>query len=128
MSGLVAGLGCRRGVAVEALCSVVAQALHRAGQQRRDLVLLAVPSFKQGADFAQVAERFAVPLVLVEDAALQAVQGACLTRSAAAQRAVGLGSIAEAAALAAAGPGARLLGPRIALDGATCAVARQAAP
>jgi len=126
MSALVAGLGCRKGVVVEALYGVVATALHHAGQQQRDLVLLAVPAFKQRSGFDLVAQRLGVPLALVEVEDLEAVQAACLTHSSVAQQAVGLGSVAEAVALAAAGPGARLLGPRIALDGATCALARRA--
>ena len=36
----------------------------------------------------------------------------------------GIGSVAEAAALAGAGPGASLIVPRVARDGVTCAVAR----
>lgn len=51
-----------------------------------------------------------------------------LTSSAASLDARGTGSVAEAAALAAAGPGARLLGPRVvSADGrATCALAEVA--
>lgn len=47
------------------------------------------------------------------------------TQSAASQRAYGVGSVAEAAALAAAGPNAKLLAPRVvSADGlATCALA-----
>ncbi len=46
-----------------------------------------------------------------------------LTRSAAAEARYGVPNVAEAAALAGAGPGGKLLGPRLASDGATCAVA-----
>jgi cobalt-precorrin 5A hydrolase len=46
-----------------------------------------------------------------------------LTRSAASQRIAGTLSVSELAALAAAGPGARLLGPRIAVGRVTCAIA-----
>ncbi|MEM8578193.1 MAG: cobalamin biosynthesis protein [Pseudomonadota bacterium] len=53
-----------------------------------------------------------------------------LTQSAASQAARGTGSVAEASALAAAGPGARLLGRRVisADRQATCALAIGAAP
>ncbi|HTI02212.1 MAG TPA: cobalamin biosynthesis protein, partial [Acidisoma sp.] len=54
---------------------------------------------------------------------LRGEQGRCLTRSARAQREVGLASVAEAAALAGAGPGGRLVLARIAADGVTCALA-----
>jgi cobalt-precorrin 5A hydrolase len=67
-----------------------------------------------------------VPLVYVDRPALAQAQQRCLTRSSVAERLTGFGAVAEAAALAAAGPGAQLLGPRIVLDGATCALARRA--
>ena len=46
-----------------------------------------------------------------------------VTRSAASVRALGVGSASEAAALAVAGEGARLLGPRLVVGRVTCAVA-----
>ena len=46
-----------------------------------------------------------------------------LTRSAASVAAAGVGSASEAAALAVAGPEARLLGPRLVVGRVTCAVA-----
>ena len=46
-----------------------------------------------------------------------------LSRSAASRAATGSGSASEAAALAAAGPAARLVGPRLALGPVTCAIA-----
>lgn len=126
MSALVAGLGCRKGVSVEALCGLVKMALHHAHQKQGDLVLLAVPAFKETANFALVGNHLGVPMVYVDQPALAAVQDRCLTQSSVTERITGLAAVAEAAALAAAGPGAQLLGPRIARDGATCAIARRA--
>ena len=59
-------------------------------------------------------------------AALNAQAERILTPSAPAQARFGAPNIAEAAALAGAGEGGRLLGPRLAADGATCAVALSA--
>ncbi len=56
-------------------------------------------------------------------AALEAQAERILTPSAAVQVRFGAPNIAEAAALAGAGAGGRLLGPRLKGDGATCAVA-----
>ena len=55
--------------------------------------------------------------------ALQAEANRILTPSAAARSRFGAPNIAEAAALAGAGEGGRLLAPRLAADGATCAIA-----
>jgi cobalt-precorrin 5A hydrolase len=64
-----------------------------------------------------------LPVVAVPDAAMQAQ--ATLTQSKRVVARKGVGSVAEAAALAAAGPGARLRGPRaVSADGtATAAIA-----
>jgi cobalt-precorrin 5A hydrolase len=69
------------------------------------------------------AEALGFELVFLSRAALAAVAPRLLTRSPAAQRRFGLDSVAEAAALAGAGPKATLLAPRLAADGATCAIA-----
>lgn len=77
---------------------------------------------------APVAEALSLPLITVATDELRAQT--TLTHSSAAQAAHGTGSVAEAAALAAAGPGAKLLGPRIVSPDrrATCALATQGSP
>jgi cobalt-precorrin 5A hydrolase len=69
------------------------------------------------------AEALGFELVFLSRAALAAAAPRLLTLSPAAQRRFGLDSVAEAAALAGGGPNARLLAPRLAADGATCAIA-----
>ena len=64
-----------------------------------------------------------VPLLIVEPAALADAQPRCVTRSACAERTLGVASVAEGCALAAAGEGARLVLARIASARATCALA-----
>jgi cobalt-precorrin 5A hydrolase len=62
------------------------------------------------------------PLILVEQADLARV-GNHATHSRRVAQLTGVGSVAEAAALAAAGPKARLLVPRIVVGDVTCALA-----
>jgi cobalt-precorrin 5A hydrolase len=62
-------------------------------------------------------------ILWVDRAALRGEQGRCVTRSARAQAEIGLSCVAEAAALHAAGAGSRLILPRIAGGGVTCALA-----
>lgn len=95
------------------------------------LACLATAADRAGdASLAEAARALGVPVRGADPAALAAADARCLTRSARVVRLRGIGSLAEAAALALADPGARLLGPRIASAGATCAlaVAGEAAP
>lgn len=118
---IVAGVGFRSGCPASEIVDLVRRAQALAG---RLADALAAPAFKSGEPgLRAAAEVLALPLVLVERAALDAVQPRCLTRSVAAQAAVGLASVAEACALAAAGTAGRLLSPRIASAKATCALA-----
>jgi cobalt-precorrin 5A hydrolase len=55
--------------------------------------------------------------------ALKARKGAAATHSPRVQAMFGVGSVAEAAALVGAGPGSRLLAPRVATPYAACALA-----
>jgi cobalt-precorrin 5A hydrolase len=123
---VVAGIGCRRGCDVAAILDAIARACAAAGR-RADA--LATPDFKAGEPgLVEAARRLGLTLRAVPRAALEAAQPGCVTRGEAALRATGLGSISEACALAAAGPGARLLAPRVAAGGATCALATAELP
>lgn len=118
---VIAGLGFRRGVLAEEIAALVREACRRSG---RAASILAAPAFKRDDNgLAQAAESLGLRLVSIEADALAAAQAGCPTSSERTQRAVGFGSVAEAAALAAAGPGARLLLPRIASARVTCALA-----
>ena len=112
---IVAGVGFRASCTAEELAALVRTAGHA--------TVLAAPARKHGAPALAASVLLGLPLVLVEDGELAAVQHACPTRSAVAARATGHASVAEACALAAAGRRARLVLPRIASAAATCAVA-----
>jgi len=95
-----------------------------AGSAGRSPSVLAAPAFKQGEAGVHEAARLpGVPLLFIGTEALASVQADCVTRSAAAAVTVGVASVAEGSALAACGPGGRLLVQRIARGGATCALA-----
>lgn len=112
---IVAGFGFRAKATVESLASAFA----RAGGQA-DLLATAADKAE-----TELFRRFAAarPVAAVAPDAIRAQQ--TRTYSSASHAARGTGSLAEAAALAAAGPGARLIGARvISEDGrATCALA-----
>ena len=121
---IVAGVGCRRGTASEDVLATITEALAAAGRAGTAPALLATnaaKSLEPGLHAAAAA--LGVTLEVPTDAALQSAAPHCLTCSDASLAATGLPSLAEAAALAAAGPGAILLGPRLAARGVTCALA-----
>lgn len=118
---IVAGIGCKTGVSAEAVVALLLAAGEE-GPGAPDL--LAVPEFRRDeAGIAQAAESLGLPILWIDRTALKGEQGRCLTRSPRAEREVGLASVAEAAALAGAGPGSRLVLARIAAQGVTCALA-----
>jgi cobalt-precorrin 5A hydrolase len=118
---MIAGIGCRRGCPAEDIVALVRQAEAACGGV---VTALAAPAAKAGEPgLSAAAKALGVPLRLVEQAALVAAQAQCVTRSACAERTLGVASVAEGCALAAAGAGARLLLPRIAAKRATCALA-----
>lgn len=117
---IAAGFGFRRAVCVESLSDV----FERARGQAQVSVLATAHDKAQTAAFVRFAGGLSLPVQPIDAEGLSRQE--TLTRSDAALATHGTGSVAEAAALAAAGPGARLIGPRIVSeDGmATCALAR----
>lgn len=116
---IAAGFGFRRGATVESL----ADALDRAGGAGTADLLATARDKASAPAFQALARRLGLPVRGV-DAGVLAAQHTP-TRSAASLAARRTGSLAEAAALAAAGPGARLAAPRALSDDgmATCALA-----
>ena len=126
---LLVGVGCTRGAPAEALASAATAILHAAGLAPEAVRLVATARRKiDEPALRQWAEALGVPLMCFDDAALAAQNVA--TPSARVQQAIGLVSVAEAAALAAAERTELLLTRRsAALPGGhhlTLAVAREA--
>ena len=120
---IIAGVGCRKGAQPGEIKAVVLAALERAGLALSELRLIATTDAKsreRGIELAASAMR--VPLVLVTRADLMTASTRAATRSERVRALVGVPSVAEAAALAAGGPAARLIAPRIVVGPATCAL------
>ncbi|WP_305670451.1 cobalamin biosynthesis protein [Falsiroseomonas sp.] len=122
---MVAGLGCRRGARAEDVTAAVALALQTAGRAPAELARLATSASKaEEPGLRAAAASLGLQLDAVPRPALLAAAHGCLSHSARVLAETGVPSLAEAAALASAGPGARLLGPRISVARAvTCALA-----
>ena len=121
---ICAGFGARKGVSPEAVLAALDAALaaHDIARDRLD-ALATVPQKRNEPGLTDAAKALGLPLSIADENALQAAATHCLTRSDHALSATGLPSASEAAALAVCGPAGQLLGPRLTLDGVTCAIA-----
>lgn len=115
-----AGIGCRRGASADAVLAAIRAACAAAGVAGVD-ALAVVPAKAEEAGVRAAAAMLGVPVLV---GAVAAGDARLLSHSAASLAASGTPSASEAAALAAAGVGARLIGPRLALGPVTCALAR----
>jgi cobalt-precorrin 5A hydrolase len=123
-SGFVAiGVGYRAGVSGEAIAALVRRALAEFGAPEGERRLFTLAAKAEEAGLVEAARLIGAKLTPLPLAALAAEAERILTSSPVVQLRFGVPSIAEAAALAGAGAGGKLLGPRLAADGATCAVA-----
>jgi cobalt-precorrin 5A hydrolase len=122
---IVAGIGCRRGAGAADIEAVVRAALAGAGIAAGDLQAIATGGAKAAeAGIAAAAAKLGLRIVLIPDAELKAAGARVTTRSDRVLALTGVPSLAEAAALAAAGPSSRLIASRLVVGAATCALAR----
>jgi cobalt-precorrin 5A hydrolase len=122
---IVAGIGCRRGVSsaeVQAAIEAASAADACIGRRPDLLAAPAVKKMEQGIHAA--AATLGLRLMWISQTALEAANARTLTNSARSMAAMNVHSVAEASALAAAGPNARLLVERLALGPVTCALAQ----
>jgi cobalt-precorrin 5A hydrolase len=121
---IVAGIGCRRGVRAADIEAAIMAAFAQSGVAASELCLIATSAAKgDEPGIAAAASAIGVPLVLIPQRDLAAAGMRTTTRSGRVIALAGVPSVAEAAALAAGGPAARLILPRIAVGAATCALA-----
>lgn len=124
----VAGFGFRAAADAQALADALAAAGALAPGGSAGITALATAADKAAAPaFTALAARLGLPALAVPLAAIAAAPAAASPRAPARY---GGRSLAEAAALAAAGPGARLVGPRATSPcrRATCAIAEGGPP
>jgi cobalt-precorrin 5A hydrolase len=115
------GVGCRKGCSAGTIEALVRQAL--AGMSDAPLGLFTLVDKRGEPGLAKAAARLELSLIYLTREALRDREGDVRTRSARVESLFGVPSVAEAAALAGAGPGSVLILPRIAEGGATCAIA-----
>jgi cobalt-precorrin 5A hydrolase len=122
---LAIGIGCKSGVSAEAVIALVEKAC---GQIDGLATALYTTEEKRAEPaLGEAARRLDLPLVHLSRTALKAMAPHAVTQSPRVLALFGVPSVAETAALAGAGPGSRLVLPRIAAGGVTCAIALCAA-
>lgn len=126
---IVAGLGFRRGVAPEEIMEMVERALGQAALGRKELSFLATAASRAAEPgLLTAAGLLGLKIEAVPGDRLVAAEPRVVTRSQRVRALHGVGSVAESAALSAAGPQSRLLVQRISNGRATCAIATGAGP
>ena len=121
---IVAGIGCRKGASAQDIGTALDTALERAGRPLAKLDLMATTASKREEEgIAAAASARGLKLVFVEQADLEIASARGATWSRRVLALAGVPSVAEAAALAACGPKARLILPRIVMGPVTCALA-----
>jgi len=118
------GVGARKGFDAQELVTLVRAIAARLGVDWREATLAALETHEDKESFARAAKLLHMHIAFVPLAALQRRNADVLTRSERVMATFGLGSLAEALALAAAGDGSRLLAPRVAAKNLTCAIAK----
>jgi cobalt-precorrin 5A hydrolase len=121
---IVAGIGCRKGASAAEIEAAIETALERAGRPLAKIDLLATAMTKRKEEgIAAAAAARGLPLIFVAQPELEIASARGATWSARVLALAGVPSVAEAAALAAAGSKARLILPRIVHGPVTCALA-----
>ena len=121
---IVAGIGCKAGASAKEIDAAIGAALTRAGLEGSALGLIATsPAKAAEPGIAAAATERGLKLAVVTQADLESAGAQTITRSERVLAVAAVPSVSEAAALAAAGAGARLIAPRVAVGPATCALA-----
>ena len=118
-----AGIGARRGVSARDIIDLVRRVVEQHKAPLSRVTLCTLESKAEEAGLHEAARELGVEIMFLPLQALRARKGAAATHSPRVQAMFGVGSVAEAAALVGAGPGSRLVAPRVATPYAACALA-----
>jgi len=118
------GVGCRKSCTRADIVALVRSTLAACAMPSNEQRLFTIADKQGDPELTAAAALLELDLVFLSRDALAATAPRLLTHSPAARRRFGLPSVAEAAALAGAGAGARLVVPRQSKDGVTCAIAK----
>jgi cobalt-precorrin 5A hydrolase len=122
---IIAGIGLSSGCTAAEILTLLDQACLAHGVSRDEIGMVAtLPERVALPALSDAAAAIGAAIVAPPASRMKAVSDRCLTRSERIENRFGLPSVSEAAALAAAHDGAKLLGPRLASLRATIALVR----
>jgi cobalt-precorrin 5A hydrolase len=122
------GIGCKRGCSSEVIVALVERAIAAASCAGAPTALFTHEAKKSEAGLVSAAKALGLPLVFLEGQVLRQASLRAATNSPRVMAMFGLPSIAEAAALAGAGPSSILLVARMSDGRASCAIAGKKEP
>jgi cobalt-precorrin 5A hydrolase len=117
------GIGCRAGASAANIAALVQRTLSHAQLDGAGAHLFSIDTKRDEIGLIKAARLLAMPIAFLSRDALAARASDAVTRSDRIAALHHLPSIAETAALAGAGPGSRLVLPRVSDGAVTCAVA-----
>ncbi len=123
MDTVAIGIGCRKDASAELIVALAREALARLPRPPASARLYSSARKAGEAGLRQAAVALGCEIAFLDDADLLAASDRVVTRSAKSREITGLDSLAEAAALAGAGPGAKIVVPRLTSAEAACAIA-----
>ncbi len=118
------GIGARKDVDARELAALVREVAARRGVDLQAATLATLETRENECGVRSAAQLLGIGVVFLPPEILRARDKDVLTHSARVEQMFGVGSVAEALALAAAGAGSILLAPRVATTRLTCAIAR----
>ena len=122
-SGIVAGIGCKKGKDSEEILSLLQESISKAGLDMKELKALATIDIKEEEPgLIQLSRMLSIPLITFDREILSNVEGQ-FSASDFVKETVGVDNVCERAALAGIGKGAKLLLNKQARDGVTVALA-----
>jgi cobalt-precorrin 5A hydrolase len=117
------GVGCRGGASAANIVSLVRRTLAEAQLDGANAKLFSIDTKRDEMGLIKAARLLAMPISFLARDALAARGADSMTRSERVEALYEIPSIAETAALSGAGPGSRLVIPRVAAGAVTCAIA-----
>lgn len=122
---IIAGIGSRKGVSEQQVLDAISATLAEYQIKASQLDAIATARLKQHEEaIFSAGRKLGLEVLVIGDVELAEAGKKTSSRSDLSLTLTGAPSVSEAAALAAAGQGARLLGPRRVLESVTCALAQ----